>query len=168
MATDRQILANRANARLSTGPRTPQGKTRSRRNAMRHGLTAETVVSGLEDHDSFAAFHEAMLREHPTNSVLKRELLDRLTSLLWRLRRVGAIETGLLGMQSDIRETGASSLPVELARLTQQPSVPNRESARTFLRTSNFNGEAFDRLGRYEAALSRQVVQVLFLLRGLS
>ena len=39
MATERQILANRANARLSCGPKTVAGKLKSSRNAYRHGLS---------------------------------------------------------------------------------------------------------------------------------
>ena len=38
MATVAQILANRANARRSTGPRTPQGKARSSQNNRRYGF----------------------------------------------------------------------------------------------------------------------------------
>jgi hypothetical protein len=49
MTSFRQIEANRRNARKSTGPTTEQGKQRSRRNAVRHGLTAETVIGALED-----------------------------------------------------------------------------------------------------------------------
>ena len=49
MATKKQILANQQNAQHSTGPRTEADKRRSRRNAIRHGLTAETVIDALED-----------------------------------------------------------------------------------------------------------------------
>jgi hypothetical protein len=47
MATEKQILANRRNARSSTGPRTTAGKARSRMNARRHGLASllEGVLS---------------------------------------------------------------------------------------------------------------------------
>lgn len=38
MPSDRQIAANRANARRSTGPRTTVGRLRASRNALRHGL----------------------------------------------------------------------------------------------------------------------------------
>ena len=44
MTTARQIEANRANARLSTGPRTERGKARASRNALRHGLSIPVLA----------------------------------------------------------------------------------------------------------------------------
>ncbi|MBT6095099.1 MAG: hypothetical protein HOH04_10810, partial [Rhodospirillaceae bacterium] len=45
MPSAAQIDANRANARRSTGPRTPGGKTVSRSNALKHGLYAERILA---------------------------------------------------------------------------------------------------------------------------
>ena len=57
MTSFRQIEANRRNARKSTGPTTEEGKQRSRCNAVRHGLTAETVIQALEDAEDYKALH---------------------------------------------------------------------------------------------------------------
>jgi len=100
MTSLRQIEANRRNARLSTGPVTEEGKRRSRQNAVRHGLTAETVIDALEDADDYAAFELAITTDFDAQSAVERELVLRLASLLWRLRRATAIETGLFQTQA--------------------------------------------------------------------
>jgi hypothetical protein len=87
MSSFRQIEANRRNARLSTGPATEEGKRKSRQNALRHGLTAETVIDALEDADDYAAFEMAVTADYDAQSAVERELVLRLASLLWRLRR---------------------------------------------------------------------------------
>jgi hypothetical protein len=61
MASDKQIAANGLNAQRSTGPKTPQGKLKSRRNALRHGLTAETVIDIFENVDGYQSFETAIL-----------------------------------------------------------------------------------------------------------
>jgi hypothetical protein len=95
MTSLRQIEANRRNARLSTGPVTDEGKKRSRWNAVRHGLTAETVIDALEDATDYAAFETAIKADYDPQTAVERELVLRLASLLWRLRRATAIESGL-------------------------------------------------------------------------
>ncbi len=100
MSSFRQIQANRRNAQLSTGPVTEDGKRKSRQNAVRHGLTAETVVSALEDAEDYAAFEMAVTADFDAQSAVERELVLRLASLLWRLRRASAIEAGLFNIQA--------------------------------------------------------------------
>ena len=100
MTSFRQIEANRQNARLSTGPVTAEGKKRSRQNAVRHGLTAETVIDALEDAEDYAAFEMAVTADYDAQSAVERELVLRLASLLWRLRRATAIESGLFKIQA--------------------------------------------------------------------
>jgi len=100
MTSFRQIDANRRNAQLSTGPVTEEGKKRSRQNAIRHGLTAETVIDALEDAEDYAAFEIAITADYDAQSAVERELVLRLASLLWRLRRATAIESGLFKIQA--------------------------------------------------------------------
>jgi hypothetical protein len=100
MTSFRQIEANRRNAELSTGPATEEGKRRSRQNAVRHGLTAETVIDALEDAEDYAAFEMAVTADYDAQSAVERELVLRLASLLWRLRRATAIESGLFKIQA--------------------------------------------------------------------
>ena len=95
MTSLKQIEANRRNALKSTGPTTPEGKERSRRNALRHGLTAETVIAALEDAEDYQAFEAAVIADYDAESAVERELVLRLASVLWRLRRATGIETAL-------------------------------------------------------------------------
>jgi hypothetical protein len=194
MTSARQLEANRGNALKSTGPRTIQGKQASRRNALRHGLTAETLIEPLEDPESYRAFEAAIVAEYLPQSPVEKELVHRLASLFWRLRRATSIETGLLRLQSEIlqgfrssrqktidTETGGEGagsrtegsttsgggpeLPTpDAPALTADPS---RDIAISFLRLANLDSDIVDRLSRYESGLWRQLVQTIFALQTL-
>jgi hypothetical protein len=101
MTSMKQFEANRRNSLKSTGPKTEAGKQASRCNAVRHGLTAETVISALEDAEDYKAFEAAITADYDAQSAVERELVLRLASLLWRLRRATTIETGLFEIQAD-------------------------------------------------------------------
>jgi hypothetical protein len=101
MTSFRQAEANRRNARKSTGPTSEEGKQRSRCNAVRHGLTAETVIGALEDAEDYKAFEAAVIADYDAQSAVERELVLRLASLLWRLRRATTMETGLFEIQAN-------------------------------------------------------------------
>jgi hypothetical protein len=100
MTTSKQIEANRRNARHSTGPVSEEGKLRSRRNAFRHGLTAETIIAPLEDAEDYRTFEAAIIADYDAQSAVERELVLRLASLLWRIRRATTMETGLFEIQA--------------------------------------------------------------------
>ena len=91
MTSLKQIEANRRNAENSTGPRSEAGKQRSSRNAVRHGLTAETDIEPLEDAEDYSAFEEAIAASFDPETAVERGLILRLVSLLWRLRRATSI-----------------------------------------------------------------------------
>ena len=81
----------------------PQSKRRrSRRRAWRDGLADQTVVKNLEDVRSYRALERALMGSVDPRSVIELELVHRLASLLWRLRRASAIETGLFEIQGEL------------------------------------------------------------------
>jgi len=181
MASDKQLVANRRNAIRGTGPRTLAGKLRSRRNAVTHGLTARAVVDVFEDEAEFRSFFGSIASGYAPRSQTDHEMVHRLASLLWRLRRAHAVETGLLGIQGklqrDIRLSGEHSQQEMFALLGLEATVSSMDEpllllerqrteakARAFLRLCNINGGALDRLNRYEVALWRQAAQVMLLL----
>ena len=84
-------------------------RLQSRRNALKHGLTAETVIEPLENPEEYRVFEEAVVSEYLPQTPVERELVHRLASLFWRLRRATSIETGLLRMQSEILDAFQSS-----------------------------------------------------------
>ena len=116
MTSLKQIEANRRNAENSTGPRSEAGKQRSSRNAVRHGLTAETVIEPLEDAEDYAAFEEAIAASFDPETAVERELILRLASLLWRLRRATSIETALFQMKIE-HDSG----PQPVSELSRSP-----------------------------------------------
>jgi hypothetical protein len=101
MTSFQQFEANRRNALRSTGPKTDEGKRRSRVNAVRHGLTAETVIGSLEDAEDYKAFEATIISDYFAETAVARELVLRLASLLWRLRRATSIETDLFQIQAE-------------------------------------------------------------------
>ena len=102
MATEKQIAANRKNSMWSTGPRTEAGKRRSRQNALQHGLTAETVIDVLEDAKAYKALQRKIFADYRPSSNFELELVARLVSLLWRLRRGVAIKRNINAKNSPL------------------------------------------------------------------
>ena len=69
MTSARQIEANRRNASKSTGPIAEEGQQHSRCNAVRHGLTAETVIGALEDAEDYKVFEAAIIADYDSADV---------------------------------------------------------------------------------------------------
>jgi len=80
--------------------RPPSSAATRRCNALRHGLTAETVIGALEDAEDYEAFEAAITVDYDAQSAVERELVLRLASILWRLRRATTMETGLFELQA--------------------------------------------------------------------
>ena len=185
MATEKQVAANRQNAHNSTGPRTEAGKRRSRRNALRHGLTAETVVELHEDAGAYRALQRAINTDYRPTTNFESELIARLVSLLWRLRRATAIESGLLNIHAqpkngknpgdlEIFYSLVPSLTPRAASISagSNESIESKNNsdaiARAFSRLGHLEGKVFERLCRYETSVWRQTLQTILLLNSIS
>jgi hypothetical protein len=81
MATTAQMEANRRNAQKSTGPRTDEGKNRSRFNALDHGCRSRILVLPAEtfgDHESeLQAWRMSVKPRNPVQGILDRRDRER-------------------------------------------------------------------------------------------
>jgi hypothetical protein len=149
----RKLAANRANAQLSTGPRTPAGKHIASQNATKHGLLARRLVvpgESVTELEHFAARLHAQLR--PAGA-LQTVIVDRLIQLLWRLLRVGPVEAGILrGGVTDQRTRRQAS--------GQGPTVV-ADSADDVAHAFAADLDVVSLIARYEGGMQRQVLRLL-------
>jgi hypothetical protein len=98
MATEKQIKANKKNALMSTGPRTPEGKALVSQNAIRHGIFARDLVidtgDGKEDEDEYLELLYGLMDSLRPAGQMELLLVEKVACDYWRLRRVLRYETG--------------------------------------------------------------------------
>ena len=92
-ATEAQILANRANARKSTGPRTAEGKAKVAQNAVKHGLFSQKKVVFGENQVEYDLLEGEMLEELAPVGVMETMLATRIVNLMWRLKRIERMQS---------------------------------------------------------------------------
>src|SRR5262245_7586629 len=122
MPSIKQLDANRANAKRSTGPRT--GKARSRANSWKHGLTGKRLVIEGEGASNFDELRASLLDDHDPQSVFECELVERLARILWPLRRVPFFEAAIID-----------------ARQAQLDDEARRQDPRTYRTPKEFDGD---------------------------
>jgi hypothetical protein len=95
MSSQRRQEANQANARLSTGPQTPEGKARSSQNARKHGLSAREVVIAKDELEEFEDFLAAYQADLQPQGMVEQGLFNQLVLAAWNLQRLSRLEAGL-------------------------------------------------------------------------
>jgi hypothetical protein len=91
-----RAAASRKNGARSRGPKTAEGKARSARNALKHGLRAQKyVVLPEEDAAAFAALEAALVEELAPVGALQSILVGRIARAAWRLERAERLEVEL-------------------------------------------------------------------------
>src|SRR5947209_2644504 len=95
-----RIEANRANAKKSTGPRTPRGKSITRLNAVRHGVSASLpVLMPGESRSLWNKFAAAVARELQPAGPIEAFWVSRIALLQWQLLRSSAARQTLANRQ---------------------------------------------------------------------
>jgi len=142
--SEKQLAANRANAKKSTGPRGEAGKQTVSLNAVRHGLAGNTAVLPEEDRAAHQAFCGELLGELAPATAMELNLAQSIANDLWRLNRAAAIEINMFAVgviEDDPDPDHDSAMQTALA------------GARTFINHAN----KFGLLSLYEQRINRAV-----------
>ncbi len=160
--SEKQLAANRANAARSTGPRTPEGKSRSAQNARRHGFAAaEFIVVRAEHLDEVADIKADLVAVyHPVNSE-ELSALERIALTRHTVLRASRLEAGLFssGINEAVDTEGA---------FRNQPSLDitvsqglNHALADGFVRLVRQSPEIWKLFLRYQAQAGRNYRQAI-------
>src|SRR5258708_25729568 len=95
MATEAQFTANRENAQHSTGPRTPEGRTRSSQNALRFGLFSTKNCVQSEETEEYEALSNALWNNMRARGPVQEMFATEVVRAAWRLRRCAEVEATL-------------------------------------------------------------------------
>jgi hypothetical protein len=95
MSTESQVNANRANAKLSTGPATPAGKAKCSLNAVKTGLTGRTVLLPTDDAAAYQQHLDRVRAEHKPATEAQQLLVQSIAETEWRLLRIPALESNI-------------------------------------------------------------------------
>ncbi len=156
MLSDKQLAANRANAQLSTGPKSEEGKRRSSLNARRHNLTGQvTAMTDRRSHRPRRVLRTGMIKAMAPEGALELQLAQRIATDSWRLNRSSAIEDNIfaLGLTDH-----AGDIDVD---------HPELHAALTAARTFTREAKSIELLTLYEQRINRSLQKNLALLQQL-
>ena len=155
--SEKQLEANRRNAKKSTGPATIEGKRRSSLNAFRHGLTGQVSVMTDEDRAAHDKFFNAYLADLNPEGAVESDLAQSAAEDAWRLKRARAIEDNIFALgHPDITDTACD-----------HGSHPELVTALAAARTFVADPRKFQLITLYEQRLHRSMQKSLGLLREL-
>ena len=98
MSTAAQIAANQANAKLSTGPTTTDGKNTTKLNGLKTGLTGRTVVLPSDDLAAYQTHVESFYRKFEPATDEEHMLVQSIADTEWRLARIPSLEAGIYAL----------------------------------------------------------------------
>jgi hypothetical protein len=149
MTTTAQKSANSANSRLSTGPRTEQGKQNASRNSAKHYLTAKQIVVPGEDPAAYDELQAGLLESWNPATPQEQLLVDQIAQNAWRLLRVRRLEAATFDYMMPSLDPIAPAGPG--ASVKRPPANHDEAMAQAF----HANAKAFDNVRRYATAIER-------------
>ena len=157
---------NRANAQHSTGPRTNQGKAKSKFNALRHGLTGQVILMPTEDQEIYANFCETLKNDLRPVGAMEETFAQSLADAQWQLNRARAIENNFFFAGANLSPNTIAASPGGQEE-GGQDGQDQTEFAISMVKTFQDNAKQFDNISRYAARLHRQILQLHDKLRSL-
>ena len=85
--------SQRANAQLSSGPRTAEGKARSSQNSTRHSLCSKKFLVAPEDRAEFNLHYNELLAALAPKGAIESKLAEAIVIDEWRLTRARTLES---------------------------------------------------------------------------
>lgn len=146
--SERKRAANRANAAKSTGPRTPEGKRRSSRNARRSRFLASSLLIDHESRDRFNNLLHSLNATYAPQDSVEQVLIEKMAAAHWRLLRIWAIETASLNHETRLQAVAVPNEPppVQVMLAIHAMSDSHRHP---------------DTFGRYERRYDREFYQAM-------
>jgi len=139
-------IINQQNARRSTGPKSAAGKQRSALNAFKHGLSSNHFAMQQHESAAYDDLTERMLRDLKPLTEPEKQIAQKIIDINFRLNRITAIENNMLNFDMGPNEPDFEE-DEGIARMMGQARAWKQDA------------HAFEILGRYEARLSKQLLQ---------
>jgi hypothetical protein len=146
MTSQKQIDANRNNAKNSTGPTSVAGKCKSRLNAIRDNLTGQVITLSDRDRAVFEALKAEHVADLAPQTVSERKLADAIAWDTWRLDRLRANEMNIYALAAEPAEDDADA-----------EADPDLHSAISNARTARTQAKRFELMSLYEQRMTRSL-----------
>ena len=156
MSTESQITANRANAQLSTGPTSSEGKLKSSHNALKTGLTGRTVVLPTDDVAAYEKLIAVIRQKYAPVNDYENHLAQTIADTEWRLLRIPTLEAGYYAL-------GRNELSAECAQESNsqvRAAMLEALIARTYKKDFNNLATQERRLRKQLASLVAELTQL--------
>ena len=144
--SEKQLAANRANAKKSTGPKTEEGKAKSALNGRRHGLTGAAFIRTDEDQEAFNRFFPRFIADLKPVGDVELSLAQLIARDHVRLHRAQAIEENTFAL-GHFNRAGVF-----------EATHPQVHDAATQARVFDFDGKTFHNLSLYESRINRRML----------